>query len=269
VTRRPFVAASPAGLGSDPVARIERAALRGWPATFEQHDDDGWVMRATPGLDRGRSNNARTPCRPLDPSEIAPAIERVRAYAAARRVRPGIQVTPVAVHGEVMAALDARGWSAQPPTLVLTGPAGSALPDEDPVPAARGGGLAALVRTDHATPEWLVAWARCEPGRDVEAHAATVLARLRGRATFVRAGADAVAITVPDGDLVGMFCLAVEPGHRCAGLATALVRALLSGATARVAYLQVEEGNRPARALYGRLGFTESHRYRHRTEPGG
>ncbi|HWF54955.1 MAG TPA: hypothetical protein VG223_10025 [Solirubrobacteraceae bacterium] len=46
-----------------------------------------------------------------------------------------------------------------------------------------------------------------------------------------------------------------------------IVRAMLERSDAAHAYLQVEADNDPALALYGRLGFTESHRYRHRVAP--
>jgi ribosomal protein S18 acetylase RimI-like enzyme len=65
---------------------------------------------------------------------------------------------------------------------------------------------------------------------------------------------------------LGLFCLAVDPARRRAGIGTALVRALMRAAGREVqgAYLQVEEDNLPARALYGGLGFTEAYRYCHR-----
>jgi ribosomal protein S18 acetylase RimI-like enzyme len=50
-----------------------------------------------------------------------------------------------------------------------------------------------------------------------------------------------------------------------------MVRALLASAraTAPTAYLQVEETNAAALAMYARLGFTEAYRYCHRTAPDG
>jgi ribosomal protein S18 acetylase RimI-like enzyme len=69
---------------------------------------------------------------------------------------------------------------------------------------------------------------------------------------------------VDAGGVVGLFCLAVDPARRRAGLGTALVRALLAGSSARVAYLQVEASNAPAVALYARLGFGKAYRYCHR-----
>ena len=138
--------------------------------------------------------------------------------------------------------------------MVLTGPMS--------VPGCERG--RELTVTDRATEAWLRTWERCEPGRDVEAHATTVFAALRGRATFARMGAEAVAIAVPWRGLVGMFCLAVDRAQRRAGLATALVSELLAGFPAQDrAYVQVEERNDAARRFYERLGFTEAYRYAH------
>lgn len=44
---------------------LEAAAALAWPATIERSAGGGWLLRATPGLDRGRSNNALTPSREL------------------------------------------------------------------------------------------------------------------------------------------------------------------------------------------------------------
>lgn len=230
--------------------------MSAWPATITRPAAGGWLLRATPGLDRGRSNTALTPCRELGPEELGGAIERVEAFAREHGIRPGIQVSPLGLHDGLQRELDARGWGTRWPTLVMTGPLTG--PAESPVR------LATLTVDDHASADWLRAWARCEPGRDTAAHAATVFALLRGRAAFVRIDRRAVAIAVSTDGLLGMFCLAVEPASRRAGLGTALVRRLLSGTDAGLAYLQVEERNLPARAMYERLGFSSGYRYCHR-----
>ena len=221
--------------------------------------DGGWLLRATPGVDRGRSNHALTPCRSLDVAEMPAAIDRVEEFARRHGIPPGIQVSPLGVHGALMSELDHRGWGRRWPVLVLA------------APVAVGGGSSArlaLEVADRATPAWLAAWARCEPGRDVEAHARTVFARLAGRATFARLDDVAVGIAVEGSGLVGLFCLAVDPARRRDGLGTEMVRALVSRSVASTAYLQVEESNAPAIALYGRLGFGEAYRYCHRVAPG-
>ncbi len=245
------------------VAALEWAARDGWPATFQRPAPGGWLLRATPGLDRGRSNHALPPDRELSAQEIAPALERVQAFACEHGIATGIQVSPLHRHARLMDALDERGWARQWPTLVLSGPVGPwEREDHD---------RARLAVTDHADSAWLQAWVRCEPGRDVEAHAATVFALLRGRAAFVRLGADAVGIGVPSGGWLGMFCLAVDPQRRRTGLGTALACGLMRTVAAaqdhiRGAYLQVEESNRAARGLYARLAFNEAYRYCHRVQ---
>jgi ribosomal protein S18 acetylase RimI-like enzyme len=98
----------------------------------------------------------------------------------------------------------------------------------------------------------------------VEAHARTVLSLLAGRARFARMDDAAVGIAVEGGGLVGLFCLAVDPSQRRAGLGTAMVRGLLATSHASAAYLQVEESNAPAIGLYARLGFVQAYRYCHR-----
>ena len=236
--------------------------MSAWPATVTERIDGGWVLRATPGLDRGRSNHALPPCRELLEDEIPAAISSVEAFASRHGIPVGIQVSPLMLHGALMGELDRRGWGRRWPVLVLASGRDAAGWSEPELELS-------LERADHATPEWLAAWARCEPGRDVEAHVETVFRKLAGRATFARLDDAAVGIAVDHDDLVGLFCLAVEPVRRRSGLGTAMVRALLAGAGARTAYLQVEEDNAPAVALYERLGFAEAYRYCHRIAPSG
>jgi ribosomal protein S18 acetylase RimI-like enzyme len=55
--------------------------------------------------------------------------------------------------------------------------------------------------------------------------------------------------------------------HRRQGLGAAITSAACLAAAERGfsrVFLQVEEGNAPARALYKRLGFRDSHRYHYR-----
>jgi N-acetylglutamate synthase len=241
------------------VCRLEAHAVEAWPATVTERVDGGWILRATPGLDRGRSNHALPPCRPLWTNEIPPAIDRVEEFAGVHGIHPGIQVSPLALHGTLQRELDVRGWGSRWPVLVL-----SARREpgawSDPVSLS-------LQRDDHATPDWLEAWARCEPGRDVEAHARTVFPLLAGRAMFARLDEVAVGIGVEEDGLLGLFCVAVDPAHRRSGLGSGMVRGLLAASGASIAYLQVEESNAPAIAMYRRLGFGEAYRYCHRVAP--
>lgn len=159
------------------VCRLEAHAVRAWPAAVSQRVDGGWILRATPGLDRARSNHALTPCRAVGVSEVPRAIARVESFARRHGIPAGIQVSPLSLQGTLMSELDRRGWATRWPVLVLAAPVRAAGVPPD--------GLALEV-ADRATPEWLAAWARCEPSRDVEAHARTVFPLIAGRARFGR-----------------------------------------------------------------------------------
>jgi N-acetylglutamate synthase len=117
------------------------------------------------------------------------------------------------------------------------------------------------------------------------------LARYRYRGTGVPAAAlrlllsapwQAFASVVAGGETVavgrvsvaagwaGITAVDVDPRFRRRGLATAVTRALAAEAAGRGAsrvFLQVEEDNLAARALYARCGFADAHRYHYRVAP--
>ena len=71
---------------------------------------------------------------------------------------------------------------------------------------------------------------------------------------------------------MGLSTVEVAPEHRRRGLGTLVCGALLRWAREHGtthAYLQVEESNTAARALYRELGFVDHHRYRYASEPVG
>jgi ribosomal protein S18 acetylase RimI-like enzyme len=67
-----------------------------------------------------------------------------------------------------------------------------------------------------------------------------------------------------------LTAIEVDPAYRRRGLAAAVTTALIAHAAQRGAgrvFLQVEDGNEAALALYHRLGFTEHHGYHYRVAP--
>ncbi len=257
-------------IGQELIERIEAHSVLAWPAQVVEHTADGWVLRATPGLQgRGRSNHALAPPRSLDADEIRAALQRVGAFATGHGIECGIQVGPLEVHTPLLDEVAIRGWEIQQSVLVMTG-ATEAISAGGLVADGSGEGGFVLEITDHVTPEWAAAWQLCEPGRDnVQAHLDTVFKLMAGSARFARAGDSAVGIFVEHDGIVGLFCLAVNPSSRRQGLGRKLVRGLLANCSAPVSYLQVFSGNEGAIGLYSGLGFTESYRYCHCVAPAG
>jgi ribosomal protein S18 acetylase RimI-like enzyme len=80
----------------------------------------------------------------------------------------------------------------------------------------------------------------------------------------------AIARSALDEGWLGITAVEVEPAHRRRGLGTHLLRGLLEHGAARgahSAYLQVEDTNLGAQALYQRVGFTVHHTYRYLRAP--
>ena len=72
-----------------------------------------------------------------------------------------------------------------------------------------------------------------------------------------------------EGELVGLYDVFTAPPERGRGLARLLCTTLLAKAReggARVAYLQVESTNAPARAVYRGLGFVDAYSYHYRAD---
>jgi ribosomal protein S18 acetylase RimI-like enzyme len=243
------------------VAEIESHSVRAWPATIVEHTPDGWVLRATPGLNgRGRSNHALAPARVLDRHEYDGALAQVKSFAATNAIACGIQVSPLEIHIPLLDELTARGWDIQQSVVVMTGETGEV--------AAGAEAEFALTVTDNATPEWLEAWAHCDGRPDVSDHADTVFPLMAGAARFAHAGNRAAGISVELDGIVGLFCIAVSADHRRQGLGKKLVQGMLARHQGPLTYLQVFSENVGGIALYRSLGFQEEYRYCHCTLPG-
>jgi GNAT superfamily N-acetyltransferase len=255
------------------VDRIERASLWGWPPSAVEELSDGWILRATPGVDRGRSCHALTPrLRSLDDAELPLALGRVQAWSALYGMRGGLQVSPLELHAELLPRLVSAGWEPSVKVWVM------ATDREDALARAR--------RADQAgegppwssarepTPDWLENWAACDPHAyrgALYAHATTVFRNMAGRGVFGRLGDSASGIGVEDGvgAWAGLFSLVVRPDVRGRGLGRRLMRCLLDALSAEKVYLQVGMDNPVAIRLYESLGFQTVYSYQHVLAPQG
>jgi ribosomal protein S18 acetylase RimI-like enzyme len=249
----------------DPVRAVEIAAARAWPATLTA-GHAGWLLRATAGVDRARSNSALPPpAGPARPHDLDAVIAWLRAHTS----RPRIMVSPIERHAALDAELERRGWTVQWDVDVLVAPLEAAGGD-----AARPGPPVGL--RSGPDPAWLAAWAACEDRAlaGVQAEAEHILAPLGARAAYALAGRDAdpagVGIGVTVGSWCGIFGMATRPSARRCGVGAAVLRSLASEGRRRgavAAYLQVVTSNAAAQALYARHGFRRSHGYRTRVAP--
>jgi N-acetylglutamate synthase len=256
-TRRP-----PAGA----VIALELAANDAWPAPTQARLGN-WILRAA-GNWTGRANSALAVGDPDRTLEAA--IDAVTDWYAAHGQRALINA-PMPLAAPVNAALDQRGWTARPLTLVQTALVAPLLdrlparPDLPPVELAdtpgdewyamvaehKGTLPPSAVRILTGVPEVVFAHVHDADG--------DLIAIARG------------AITGPDRWL-GISLLQTAPAARRQGLGQHVLRGLAQWATQHGsphAYLQVEERNTPAVALYRRIGFATHHTYLTREAPEG
>ncbi|HEX7156950.1 MAG TPA: GNAT family N-acetyltransferase [Burkholderiaceae bacterium] len=260
----------PAGLlpsGDPEAAAIEDAGLNASQPP-QQLLIDGWLLRFNPGkAKRARSVNALAPGR----RPLAAKVDEALAWYRESGLPCLFRITPFSQPPELDRYLGQQRFSAGDESRVMTLPL-DAMRLDPPHADAR------VLEVDPHTFAHHVGALRESTPAQIDAHARRLLAAALERSTSrlvalhpVSGLPLAAGQCVRQRHLAGIYDVITEPGHRRLGLASALVLTMLRHAAARgarVAYLQVDAANEPARRLYARLGFADRYAYWYRAAPG-
>lgn len=246
------------------LAAIEQAVVRGWPA-FETEAIDGWLARfASGGSVRANSVAALA----WSGADVEAAVARVVAFYRARGGMPRFTVSEASRPAGLDAVLERAGWRRSDEHVTMAKDIAAAM-----APAAAPGIDVRLIESP--TPAWQDVYLQglTETRRTV---AMRLVAGVPSPRQLFLAHRDGVAIacglSVVDGALASVQCMATLPSARRTGAATAVLAAIEASAArhgARRLYLQADAHNAAAIGTYGRYGFSVIGRYHTRDLTGG
>jgi ribosomal protein S18 acetylase RimI-like enzyme len=235
---------------------IEQAAVRSWPA-LETAGIDGWLWRyASGGSLRANSVAALAFAGVSVEAAIAEVERRYREKGAPCR----FTICDVSSPADLDLRLEALGYARGEDhvTMAKEVAPGAAVPGD-------------METSIEPTSEWLAVYLT-GLSADRKAVAPAILAGLPPRRVFLacrRAGAIvASGMSVADGDLASVQCMATLASVRRQGCALSVLRVIEVQAAQQGCtrlYLQAEGANTPAIALYERFGFRVAGRYHVRT----
>ena len=250
-------------LGDADVRTIERQAYDSWPAVETEPLGD-WQLRFNHGV-TNRANSVWACGSPALPLEAA--LERAEAWYAQRERHAIVQLSPLS-GPELDPLLEARGYEAYAPVTVQVA---SAIDAAQGVPRE---GISVYCH-EHLAEEWFeISGYQGRYSHEQVPLYRKMLERVSPRACFAiaRRGGDAAAVGlgIHGRGWVGIFSMLTLPEHRGYGIGREVLREIAHWGAIRGGnrmYLQVEEDNPAAQALYKNAGFSTLYRYHYRRQP--
>lgn len=241
----------------DVLRAVEAAAVRGWPA-LETDAANGWVWRYTSGGSIRANTVAALDYRWTD---LVTAIAYCEKLYAERNASSAFTVSDVSQPEGLDAALAARGYVRGDDHVTMA----KAVDADVTLPAGVSVGV-------QPTNGWMEAYLS-GLSADRRDAAPRLIANLPRTAVFVSDDASGRAtscgLTVIDGPLASVQCMATLPGARRQGGAQRVlagIEAVAAQNAARHLYLQTGGDNHAAQALYAGYGFRVIGRYHTRTK---
>ena len=262
VTAAKVVPAAPVRKGWEvpvvPDDDMQRICWAGWPAR-EVEMLGGWALRAHGGI-TGRANSAMAVGDPGRP--VRDALDEVREWYAARGLPPQLQLPLTDPANRSMADL---GWDRLHVTVVQVAPIAPLLAT---VPAPAGAADLHVVVEPTPSRTWLSLMHDLDL-HGPDSHVAILTGPARVGFVTLHRGDEPVGIgrVSVEGTWAGVTSVDVTPDARRQGVASAVMRALLTWALeqgATSSYLQVRAANTAALRLYAGLGYATHHPYGYR-----